>query len=68
MQQKYKFIFFFFSFSLLFLLNINAQQCPDNLSFDANNFSFWRLQSGTYSSGGVTYNNTFNQTPTRLVT
>ena len=72
--MKFKLIFLvliIFSFT-----KVNAQ-CPSNLSFDANNLSFWTFKTGTRTSFdplladyGATYTsaNTFNPVPANVST
>lgn len=54
------------------LQNISYSQttCPTNLSFDANNLSFWEFKNGTYSGTYIgTYNNTtINAIPSKIST
>lgn len=52
----------------LFLISgsIYAQTCPTNLSFDANNISFWEFKAGRYSgSYAASYTNTINPVPSK---
>jgi len=46
-----------------------GQTCPTNLSFDANNISFWEFMTGNYNGSYVaTYSNTINAIPSKAST
>jgi len=68
--MKFKLIFIviiIFSFTKL------SAQCPSNLSFDANNLSFWSYYPGTYPGTNGTFYPTagytvFNAPPAKITT
>ena len=70
-------IFFCLFLVNLFSINFTFSQCPSNLSFDANNLSFWTFKTGSFAGFnasspdyGATYTtaNTFNPVPANVST
>jgi gliding motility-associated-like protein len=76
MNRYFKILMSIFLSNILYT-NITQAQCPSNLSFDANNLSFWTFKTGTYAGFnasspdyGATYltDNTFNPVPANVST
>ncbi len=63
MKKLFAVLYIFISITSL------GQTCPTNLSFDANNLSFWEFKTGRYSGNYVgAYTNTINAIPSKAST